>query len=179
MRTQNYKSIKAKLKSARKAKVFYRNVEFYKGALIAILVISAPFSRHIYLEAPDNQASWTTFLGTIYVNEYWDNVQSYLYAIISKLYFIFFVSLCYFSVNKLWKFSLLVPIAMALYQLAAIINDNTEVIDEFEWYSSLPITLPVIIALTAVGIFTYNKKTTLNINDAIENEYETYLNETE
>lgn len=157
-----------KLKSAQTDKRLYRNFNFYLGVVISIVLIITPFAYHIYLNAPGDKPYWETVFGTITVSEYWVDVQSYLYQIINKLTLLIFLSIWYFTNKNWWKFSLLVPIAIYLFQLSSIFNDNYQFADVFEWYHSLPITIPVIGFQLYQGIVTLNKKDALSIKEQIE-----------
>lgn len=147
------------------------------------MVILAPFSYLLYTSIPEDATSYDTWFGTITVNEYWETVQQYVYTILQKLYVLFLTVLLFFTAKGLWKFSVLVPITIVLYQLDQIFDANVRSVDDYEWYYSLPLTVPFVTTLIVLGIISYrkniNKKITLNINDKINAEYESFINENE
>lgn len=168
-----------KLKLVQKDNRFYRTFKFYKGVVISVILIAIPFTYHLYLSAPGDKDYWNTFFGTIIVNEYWNDVQSYLYQIINKLTLLLFLSIWYFTSKNWWKYSLLVPVSIYLFQLAAIFNDNYEFVDQFEFIHSLPITIPIIAAYIYFAIKLKDKANKLDISEQINFEIKKALQENE
>ncbi|WP_422105538.1 hypothetical protein [Winogradskyella sp.] len=144
---------------------------------ISIILIATPFAYLIYHNSPEGD-SWNTVFGTIRAGEFWGDIYSFLYQIVNKAILIIFLSIWYFTNTKWWKFSLLIPIAIYLFQLASVFNDNYQYTETFEWYHSLPLTLPVLLLLLYQGVRTYNRKERMNLVD-IHEEYESYISEAE
>jgi hypothetical protein len=158
-------------------KRFLRNIRFTKDVVLIVLIISTSFTYLIYHHSPDG-AEWNTWFGTLTAGEHWGDIYSFLYQAVTKATFVLILTMWYFTSERWWKFSILIPISIYLFQFASVFNDNYQYTETFEWYHSLPLTLPILLALLYIGIRTYNRKERLNLADTY-NDYESYIAESE
>ena len=153
-----------------------RTRKFWTGVAIGLVIIVIPFSYHIYLMAPSEEGEvWNTWFGTISPGGYW-SVQAFLYNLFGKVYLLFFISLFYLTSNKAWKWSLLVPLTVHLYQLVAVLNDNVQYVDQLEFIDSLPIIIPILAVQTYIAQKLWNRNYALSLTEDIDKELKAITN---
>ncbi len=67
---------------------------------------------------------------------------------------------------------------MFLFQLTGVINHQVQFIDQYDFWYSLPIVIPVIVALIWWSSRLYIKSKLLDLRSQIENELESIRNRT-
>lgn len=127
-----------------------RNKNLTKGVLLSICLIATPFLFYIYTFAP-TEAIWKTFLGTIDSGMFY-NVQNYLHAIFTKFIFILLTGIWFFTSQNWWKYAILVPFTMFLFQFLGVINFKLKYYDEFDFWYSIPIILPILTFIIYISI---------------------------
>ena len=132
--------------------------------------MTAPFCYHIYLQAPAEEGQvWHTWFGDISSGGY-ITVQGFLYNFISKMYIFILLSIWYLTAQSWWKWSLLVPLIMVLFQISSVLNDNLQYVDQFEFVHSLPISIPILVIQTIIAYKLYNRNKLKALADYIEEE---------
>jgi hypothetical protein len=122
---------------------------------ISLLLIATPFLFYVYKYAP-NTKEWDTIFGTIRANGFID-VNSYMHAVFTKVTFIMLTTIWFLTSNNWWKYAILVPLVMFLFQFLGVLNFELEYIDEFDFWYSLPIILPILFFLIYIS-FLISKK---------------------
>ncbi|WP_157632536.1 hypothetical protein [Cochleicola gelatinilyticus] len=98
----------------------------------------------MYKYAPSEASEWETIFGTIEAGNFtW--VQSYVHAIFTKFIFVMLTGIWFLTSNNWWKYAILVPFTMFLFQLIGIINYKSGYIDEFDFWYSLPLIIPILL----------------------------------
>lgn len=121
-----------------------------KGVLLSLLLITTPFLFYIYKYAPSEASEWNTIFGTIEAGNFtW--VQSYVHAIFTKLIFVMLTGIWFLTSNNWWKYAILVPFTMFLFQLIGIINYRSGYIDEFDFWYSLPLIIPILLFVVYIS----------------------------
>lgn len=113
------------------------------GVLLSALLVATPFLFYVYKYAPSDATEWDTFLGNIRSGGF-GSVQSYMHALFTKITFILLCVIWFLTSRNWWKFAILVPLTMFLFQLAGVINYKIQYIDEFDFWYSLPVVLPIL-----------------------------------
>ena len=90
-----------------------------------------------------------------------------------KVLIISFCLIWFFTSKHWWKSSILVILSIELLKLISIFNPNQKHIDEIEFYTSLPITIPVI-ALLLYFSFKVNK---FNLAQKVRNRIDKNIDE--
>ena len=127
------------------------NVNHKKGVFISILLVLTPFLFYLYKFAPQEQ-SWDLEWIVISSGGF-KTVYSSMHAMITKLTLIVICSVWFFTSVYWWRYAILVPFTMFLFQLSGVLNYQLEYIDNYDFWYSLPIVLPII----AIMILTSNK----------------------
>ena len=126
-----------------------RKKNLLTGVLISLLLVATPFLFYIYKYAPDSK-EWDTVFGTIKASGF-SNVQAYMHAVFTKLTFIMLTTIWFLTSKNWWKYAILVPLVMFLFQFIGVLNYELQYIDEFDFWYSLPIIAPILIFLIFIS----------------------------
>ena len=118
--------------------------------LLTILLVTTPFVFYFYKFAPAESDKWETILGTIDSGGF-GSVQSYMHALFTKITFIILTATWFLTSQNWWKYAILVPLTMFLFQLSGVINYKIQYIDEFDFWYSLPVILPILFFLIYIS----------------------------
>lgn len=129
---------------------------FINGVLLTIFLVATPFLFYFYKFAPKGEAEWNTIFGTINSGGF-DNIQIYLHALVTKLTFVLLTGIWFLTSNNWWRYAILIPFTMFLFQLSGVINFKISYIDEFDFWYSLPIILPILILLIYISYIAKKK----------------------
>jgi len=132
MKTINFKHIKA------------------KDVFIMLLILGVTFGYHL---------EYYFFSESFSEEVEFDSIHGILYYSKMRLLIIMFCLIWYFTSKSWWKHSILVIITIELLKLISTVNTNQPYVDVSECFTSLPITLPIILLL----LFISNKLNTYNL----------------
>lgn len=121
-----------------------------KGVLLSALLVATPFLFYFYKNAPAEAIEWHTWLGTIKSGGF-GSVQSYMHALFTKLTFILLTTVWFLTSRNWWKYAILIHLTMFLFQLSGVINYKIQYIDEFDFWYSLPVILPILFFLIYIS----------------------------
>ena len=155
MDNQQLKSTKPKLKF----QVTNSNRSLILGSVVATLIAITPFLFTLYESVPD-QKVWDTFLFT-YDSIWYESAQVAAWTILGKLVPLYLLFLWFFTCRHWWYHTLLVPIAMYIYQIIGILNDDIKFADTNQFLYLLPVMAIVIPSIYLLRARMFNK-----INDA-------------
>ena len=127
-----------------------RKKNILAGVLLSLLLIATPFLFYVYKYAPDSN-EWDTIFGTIKANGF-SNVQAFMHALFTKFTFIMLTTIWFLTSNNWWKYAILVPLVMFLFQFIGVLNYELQYIDEFDFWYSLPIILPILFFLIYISL---------------------------
>lgn len=143
------------------------------GGVIAFLLAITPFLFYLYKYAPDNSKIWETALFTI-ESKGFSNAQTYIHALFTKITFVIITSLWFLTSKDWWKWAILIPLTMFLFQLLGVINYQEKYIDNFDFWYSLPIIMPIIVFLVWISRELNKIIGDLDLREEIEEELENY-----
>jgi len=123
-----------------------RNKNIFVGVVISIILIATPFLFYIYKFAPPDSQEWDTFFGT-FKSSGFNSMQGYMHALFTKITFLTLTVIWFLTARQWWKYAILVPLTMFLFQLSGVINFQLQYIDEYDFWYSLPFISPIIIFL--------------------------------
>ena len=127
-----------------------RKKNIINGVLLSTFLIATPFLFYIYKYAPAETSTWETPFGTVYSGGF-SNVQAYLHALFTKITFVLLTGIWFLTSGNWWKYAILVPLTMFLFQLSGVINYKIQYIDEFDFWYSLPAILPILFFLMYIS----------------------------
>ncbi len=121
-----------------------------------------PFLFYIYRFAPVDAEEWNTIFGTIRSGGF-SNVQSFAHNLFTKITFVVLTGIWFLTSHNWWKYAILVPFTMFLFQLSGVLNYSIQYIDEFDFWYSLPVVLPILFFLIYLSI-RLNKRASEGLN---------------
>ena len=130
------------------------------GSLVATFLAFSPFLFTIYESVPSVKV-WSTSWFT-YDSTYYENVQVLAWTATTKLIPLIFIILWFLTNRHWWYHALLVPIAMYVYQLIIIMNDDIKFADTNEQ----KLYLVPIMAIIIPSIYLIRAKMFNKINNA-------------
>ena len=133
-----------------------KKTSFKIGVAISILLIATPFLFYIYKIAPADSKEWETIFGTIESGRF-KGVQTFLHALFTKLTFVLLTLIWFLTSNNWWKYAILVPLTMFLFQLFGVISYKLIYMDDFDFWYSLPFIVPILVFLIYISLRISNK----------------------
>lgn len=147
------------------------------GGVIATLLAMTPFLFYLYKYAPDNSKTWETVIFKFETKSF-NNAQGFIHALFTKITFVIITSLWFITARHWWKWAILIPLAMFLFQLLSVVNYQEDYFDDFDFWYSLPVIIPIIIFLIWISHELNKTINDLDLKDEIEEELESYKKST-
>ena len=155
MDNQQLKSRKQKLKF----QVTNSNRSLILGSVVATLIAITPFLFTLYQSVPNTKV-WDTFMFN-YDSKWYESAYTAAWTLTNKLIPLYLLFIWFFTCRHWWYHALLVPIALYVYQIIGILNDDLEFADTNLFLYLLPIMALVIPSIYLIRAKMFNK-----INDA-------------
>ncbi|TGV04075.1 hypothetical protein EM932_04025 [Flavivirga rizhaonensis] len=148
----------------------YDNKSLLIGSIIGTLIASTPYLFYLHLSVPQ-QRVWHTFLFT-YDSKGWGDANVAMWVFTGKVVPLLLLLLWFFTNRHWWYHTLLVPIAMYVYQIFDFFNSTLSYVDEFQLIYLIPIMVVVIptIYLIRARIFNKVNETTKSLQE-LEDEF--------
>lgn len=134
------------------------------GSLIATLIAITPYLYSLHESVP-KQKVWDTFLFS-YSSIFWEDVNYAMWVFTGKLIPLYLLILWFFTCKHWWYHTLLVPIAMYIFQIIITFNTETKYMDEFQLIYMLPVMAIVIPSIYLIRARIFNKVN--NANKSLE-----------
>lgn len=135
------------------------------GSAIATFIALTPYFSYLYESVPDEQI-WDTFLFTYDAGSYedggWETANYAMWILTSKLLPLLLMFIWFFTCRHWWYHVLLVPIAMYIYQIVPIFNENIDYIDQFQLMHMVPVMAVVVPSIYLIRAQMFNKLNTAN-----------------
>jgi hypothetical protein len=119
-----------------------------------------PYLFYLYESVPSTKV-WNTFLFT-YDSRGYDNANIVMWLVTGKAIPLLLLILWFFTCRHWWYHVLLVPIAMYLYQMISIFNEDLSYVDQFQLMHLLPIMAVVIPSIYLIRAKMFDKLNTAN-----------------
>lgn len=126
--------------------------KFIIGVIIGFFLAITPFLFYAYRLIPETTEQ-VSFLGLTIKAGAYGNINYYAYYFLTKSVFFISFAIWFVTCRHWWRFALLVPLAMITFQIVGIVNTSISYIDEFDFWYSLPVVIPVM----ALLLFIYKK----------------------
>ncbi|QYS85451.1 hypothetical protein JJC03_09390 [Flavobacterium oreochromis] len=136
-----------------------------------LIILTVPFF-YCYELVPDKKE--VDFVIFKYESIYYQSLYALAWALVQKIIIIFLIFIWYTTNKNWWKYSLVAPIFMFIYQSIYLLVEDCKPKDEFmnSWNFVAPSTLIVIIFLHYISIGIQRRIELLNLNKIIEDEIE-------
>ncbi|MFD1162213.1 MULTISPECIES: hypothetical protein [Hwangdonia] len=125
------------------------------GSIIATLIAITPFLYTLYKSVPDVK-TWDTFFG-IYESNYYESIHVLAWTLITKFIPLFLLFIWFFTCKHWWYHTLLVPIAMYVFQIIQVFNDDLIFAEENQVIYLLPVMAIVIPSIYLIRARIFNK----------------------
>ena len=118
------------------------------------MIAITPYLFYLYESVP-NTKIWNTFLFT-YDSTFWEDVNYAMWVLIGKLIPLYLLFLWFFTCRHWWYHTLLVPIAMYLFQIVVMLFTDTN-LDEFQLAYMIPVMAIVIPSIYLIRARIFNE----------------------
>ncbi len=146
------------------------------GVGITIILILSPFAFYLYRYAPNDSKQWEILFFTVHSGGF-NSVQIFIHALFTKFLYVLLTGIWFLTARHWWKYAILVPFTMFLFQLSGVINFSIQYIDEYDFWYSLPVIIPVIVFLIWLSRKLRFYTTALDIREQIDEELESIRKE--
>ncbi|MFD2550923.1 hypothetical protein ACFSQP_03745 [Bizionia sediminis] len=148
-----FKNLKENLKKSDRSTIFI-------GSIIATFIATSPYLFYLYESIPDGKI-WKTYLFT-YESIHYENANVTMWLLSGKLIPLLFLLIWFLTCRHWWYHTLLVPIAMYIYQIFGLFNDDLNYIDELQLLYLVPIMAIVVPSIYLVRAKMFDKLNTAN-----------------
>lgn len=128
---------------------------FIIGSLVATLIAITPYLFYLYESVPNNQI-WSTFLFT-FNSAFYENAQTAMWVLTGKLIPLYLLFIWFFTCRHWWYHVLLVPIAMYVFQVMNILNDDLSYVDELHMIYLIPVMAVIVPSIYLIRARIFNK----------------------
>ncbi|OUR91993.1 hypothetical protein A9Q87_09330 [Flavobacteriales bacterium 34_180_T64] len=146
-----------------------------KDILIGISIIILPIFLFIHKWIPEAD-SLIIFNFTFDRGEF-TKVNVLVWILCFKFFTIAILSLWYISCKHWWKQAILVPLIIELFKFFGVFYTQHDFIDEIDFLYSLPLTLPIIIAVIIISKRLNYYSITQDLKDDMDEEINTIFSE--
>lgn len=113
------------------------------GVVVCIVISATPFLFYAY-RLISTETTSVSFLGMTIEAGAHGNMNYYAYYFLGKLTFLIAFAVWYLTCSHWWKHAILIPTSMLIFQIAGIVNTSIDYIDEFDFWYSLPVVIPIL-----------------------------------
>ena len=140
------------------------------GSVIATLISITPYLFYLYESVPTTKV-WSTFLFT-YDSKSWEDANYVMWVITGKIIPLYLLLLWFFTCRHWWYHTLLVPIAMYLFQIIMMLNTDAKYIDEFQLIYMIPVMAIIVPSIYLIRARIFNKiNTATKTLEELEDEF--------
>ncbi|NER15610.1 hypothetical protein [Spongiivirga citrea] len=113
--------------------------------ILCLFLITSPLLFFLYKLVPVKESIEIgnyTITATIFYDL---NMMSWY--LMNKIIPLILLCIWFVKSENWWKHSILIPITVYIYQIVAVLGQKIDIVDEYEFIQSLPITIPIILLL--------------------------------
>ena len=129
--------------------------ELIIGSLIATFIAITPYLFTLWESVPTDQV-WDTFLFT-YDSVYYESAQVMVWTLLGKLIPLLLLLIWMFTCRHWWYHAIIVPIAMYIYQIITLLNDDLQFAEENQILYLLPVMAIIIPSIYLLRARMFNK----------------------
>ncbi|MGV6831745.1 MAG: hypothetical protein ACWA5P_09310 [bacterium] len=125
------------------------------GSLIATFIAITPYLFYLYESVPEVKV-WDTFLFT-YDSNYFQDANWVAWLFVGKIIPLLLLFIWFFTCRHWWYHALLVPIAMYVYQIFGLFNDDLQYYDSFQLMHLVPVMAMIIPSIYLIRAQMFDK----------------------
>jgi len=122
--------------------------------LIAFLILAVTIIQRLIFDFPFDDDSFH-FMGFEISDHGFQSTRTFLWILSHKLSMLTVVSVCYFTQMKWWRYALLFPILLFIYEVRNVLNPDTEFMLEHEIMEAFPLLFGVLLLLVFLSRAAY------------------------
>jgi len=130
------------------------------GSVIATLIALTPYFYNLYESVPDIKVWHTSFF--TYESNYYESLYVVAWTLTNKLIPLFLLFIWFFTNRHWWHHVVLVPIAMYVYQIIIILNDDLSYTDDGQLIYLIPVMAVIIPSIYLIRAKIFNKINEVN-----------------
>jgi hypothetical protein len=131
--------------------------ELIIGSIIATLIAITPYLATLWESVPDDKV-WDTFFGS-YEIDYYITAQTFVWTLLGKIIPLVLLLIWIFTCRHWWYHAILVPIAMYVFQVMEVLNDEIYA-EETQILYLLPVMAITIPSIYLIRARMFNKLNT-------------------
>ncbi|MDP5157147.1 MAG: hypothetical protein NWQ07_01050 [Flaviramulus sp.] len=125
-----------------------------KGSIIATIIAITPYLYSIHDSVPSSQV-WDAYF-FVYDSNHWGDANLFFWILTSKLVPLLLITIWFFTCRHWWFHSLLVPIAMYIYQIFDLFFQD-QALDKFQLMYMIPLMAIVIPSIYLIRAQIFNR----------------------
>lgn len=154
-----------------------KRVSILSGVLLSLILVATPFLFYLYRLAPAESNEWETIFGTIRSGGF-NSVQGFIYTLFTKAILVLLTGIWFVTSNNWWKYAILVPFTMFLFQFIGVLNHEIKYLDEFDFWYSLPLIIPILLFVIYISYrLSRNQKNSLELMSQVDDEIKKILSD--
>src|SRR5690606_14080503 len=133
---------------------------FIIGSIVATIIAITPYLFYSYRSVPSTP-TWYTFIFT-FKSHYYEDANTAIWSLMVKAIPLLLLVIWFFTCRHWWYHTILVPIAMYIYQLVGAFNDEMAYIDEVGLEYLIPIMAIIIPSIYLIRAKMFNRINSAN-----------------
>ncbi|MGY3794406.1 hypothetical protein [uncultured Aquimarina sp.] len=131
--------------------------------IIVISIATIPFLFYINDIFPDG-AIWESSFFT-YQSKYYESVNVFVWVVLGKLIPLLLFIIWFFTCKHWWYLVILIPISLYSFQLASIILEDSEFIDNDHFYYLIPVVIIVLSIVYSIRTKVFDKIHNIDLSE--------------
>ncbi|MEM5564817.1 hypothetical protein WNY78_06860 [Psychroserpens sp. AS72] len=139
-----------------------------KDVLISLLILVVTFGYFFDSYVPKGITE-VNILGITVGSLGFEDIASTIYFVKMKLIIIVFSIIWFFTCKHWWKSAIIVITTIEMLKLISVFSFKQTYVDEIEYYTSLPITIPIILLIIFISKKINSYETAKNLRSDLDN----------
>jgi len=114
--------------------------------LIALLILAVTLTQRLLFDLPFRDDK-LRFMGFEISNHGFQNIRTFLWVLNYKVSLLTVILVCYFTQKQWWRYALLFPILLFIYEIRNVLNPDIDFMFEHELFEAFPLLMGVLLLL--------------------------------
>ena len=132
-------------------------------------MLAIPFIFYLYRIVPKGTQVIDLYFFKMGNGGFYD-LQTFFYVVWRKFLYIICFFIWFLSCKYWWRYVILAPITMLLFQISGALNQNIKYIDNYDFWYSLPIITPILLIILFIRKRLAYYSDMLDLKDTIDEE---------
>lgn len=112
----------------------------FTRVLVTFLIAVSPFIFYVYRNFPEDSDTWEIFFFT-FRSVHYSSIHMAVWNFMNKFVPLYLLLLWFLTCRHWWKYIILIPMTLYIFQLYSILNSSIKYADEMEIYWLIPVIL--------------------------------------